>query len=126
MQKTAYEVRISDWSSDVCSSDLRARARRHRAAEDRGVIERHVAIDRHARMFVDQHLFGISRQVEHLVDLSVADAQPRRQIGRASCRERVCQYGVDLGGIRIIKQNTTSTTTIYHIIIQYYYYIKVS
>src|SRR3546814_2577872 len=24
-QKTAYEVRISDWSSDVCSSDLRAR-----------------------------------------------------------------------------------------------------
>src|SRR3546814_1909196 len=30
-QKTAYEMRISDWSSDVCSSDLRevaARARR--------------------------------------------------------------------------------------------------
>src|SRR3546814_2940403 len=23
-QKTAYEVRISDWSSDVCSSDLHA------------------------------------------------------------------------------------------------------
>src|SRR3546814_19347371 len=27
-QKTAYEMRISDWSSDVCSSDLRARNRR--------------------------------------------------------------------------------------------------
>src|SRR3546814_9865832 len=26
-QKTAYELRISDWSSDVCSSDLRARVR---------------------------------------------------------------------------------------------------
>src|SRR3546814_1541011 len=25
-QKTAYEMRISDWSSDVCSSDLRQRA----------------------------------------------------------------------------------------------------
>src|SRR3546814_1597235 len=25
-QKTAYEVRISDWSSDVCSSDLRRTA----------------------------------------------------------------------------------------------------
>src|SRR3546814_4287280 len=25
-QKTAYEMRISDWSSDVCSSDLHARA----------------------------------------------------------------------------------------------------
>src|SRR3546814_2180752 len=31
-QKTAYEVRISDWSSDVCSSDLVVgqRIRRHR------------------------------------------------------------------------------------------------
>src|SRR3546814_6688281 len=29
MQKTAYEMRISDWSSDVCSSDLLPR--RHRA-----------------------------------------------------------------------------------------------
>src|SRR3546814_6348526 len=26
-QKTAYEVRISDWSSDVCSSDLGSRYR---------------------------------------------------------------------------------------------------
>src|SRR3546814_8742665 len=26
-QKTAYEMRISDWSSDVCSSDLEAEAR---------------------------------------------------------------------------------------------------
>src|SRR3546814_4586400 len=25
-QKTAYEMRISDWSSDVCSSDLREEA----------------------------------------------------------------------------------------------------
>src|SRR3546814_2278058 len=25
-QKTAYEMRISDWSSDVCSSDLRVHA----------------------------------------------------------------------------------------------------
>src|SRR3546814_9927072 len=28
-QKTAYEMRISDWSSDVCSSDLRLRAARN-------------------------------------------------------------------------------------------------
>src|SRR3546814_3550441 len=27
-QKTAYEMRISDWSSDVCSSDLQTRKRR--------------------------------------------------------------------------------------------------
>src|SRR3546814_16923903 len=31
-QKTAYEMRISDWSSDVCSSDLDA------AAEQRAVL----------------------------------------------------------------------------------------
>src|SRR3546814_4162215 len=38
-QKTAYEMRISDWSSDVCSSDLGwprngrlTRMKRHRAA----------------------------------------------------------------------------------------------
>src|SRR3546814_3423097 len=29
-QKTAYEMRISDWSSDVCSSDLRDRGDPHR------------------------------------------------------------------------------------------------
>src|SRR3546814_8218195 len=27
-QKTAYELRISDWSSDVCSSDLKALKRK--------------------------------------------------------------------------------------------------
>src|SRR3546814_10885432 len=30
-QKTAYEMRISDWSSDVCSSDLVRAAEKHRA-----------------------------------------------------------------------------------------------
>src|SRR3546814_5548938 len=39
-QKTAYEMRISDWSSDVCSSDLKGfallRARNSRA-DDQGV-----------------------------------------------------------------------------------------
>src|SRR3546814_13196671 len=32
-QKTAYEMRISDWSSDVCSSDLAARVRRRGTAD---------------------------------------------------------------------------------------------
>src|SRR3546814_1147260 len=31
-QKTAYEMRISDWSSDVCSSDLRRGHGRHAPA----------------------------------------------------------------------------------------------
>src|SRR3546814_7543231 len=33
-QKTAYEMRISDWSSDVCSSDLH----RARACDNRGRV----------------------------------------------------------------------------------------
>src|SRR3546814_11064194 len=33
-QKTAYEMRISDWSSDVCSSDLQGFRRQGRARRD--------------------------------------------------------------------------------------------
>src|SRR3546814_3147163 len=33
-QKTAYEMRISDWSSDVCSSDLHFPIARHRGRDD--------------------------------------------------------------------------------------------
>src|SRR3546814_15568609 len=37
--------------------------------------------------------------------VTASPARPRfPQIGRASCRERVCQYGVDLGGRRTIKK----------------------
>src|SRR3546814_6065114 len=36
-QKTAYEMRISDWSSDVCSSDLALRGHRARQVRDRAV-----------------------------------------------------------------------------------------
>src|SRR3546814_6037946 len=33
-QKTAYEMRISDWSSDVCSSDLGLRTHRAESGGD--------------------------------------------------------------------------------------------
>src|SRR3546814_19372346 len=41
-QKTAYEMRISDWSSDVCSSDLPrgARVSADRSAEAQAVRQR--------------------------------------------------------------------------------------
>src|SRR3546814_1915053 len=44
-QKTAYEMRISDWSSDVCSSDLSSRAPRNSLASRARPISR-----RRARM----------------------------------------------------------------------------
>src|SRR3546814_7279684 len=46
-QKTAYEMRISDWSSDVCSSDLLLNAgtgeHQPRIARQCGVLAGHVA-----------------------------------------------------------------------------------
>src|SRR3546814_14216146 len=42
-QKTAYEMRISDWSSDVCSSDLFLELARQRLR--RILVERLAAID---------------------------------------------------------------------------------
>src|SRR3546814_4893275 len=36
-QKTAYEMRISDWSSDVCSSDLAARLHAARCSLPAGI-----------------------------------------------------------------------------------------
>src|SRR3546814_8309787 len=43
-QKTAYEMRISDWSSDVCSSDLvRAQADSRRIGEAIGICGHRLA-----------------------------------------------------------------------------------
>src|SRR3546814_6260491 len=38
-QKTAYEMRISDWSSDVCSSDLAAHRPRPASAPSRARLQ---------------------------------------------------------------------------------------
>src|SRR3546814_11677523 len=57
-QKTAYEMRISDWSSDVCSSDLPAGHGR----EPAGPLARHAdgySKDAAARVWLDrQYLLG--------------------------------------------------------------------
>src|SRR3546814_7929228 len=73
-QKTAYEMRISDWSSDVCSSDLPDRPCAGGPGRD---------ADRSRR-----------RPRPGPGHRSRRGACPSRrgEIGRASCRERVCQY----------------------------------
>src|SRR3546814_4765946 len=45
-QKTAYEMRISDWSSDVCSSDLAARIGRLAEADHQDVARDAEIFDR--------------------------------------------------------------------------------
>src|SRR3546814_6426202 len=83
-QKTAYEMRISDWSSDVCSSDLRPG---EGAVE--GVGHRHAV--RGAGPVVldgDGEADGLAGTDRRVVGVLLDDD---RQIGRASCRARVCQ-----------------------------------
>src|SRR3546814_5435118 len=48
-QKTAYEMRISDWSSDVCSSDLKRIGQRLSAARPVRETNQQLAIIDHAR-----------------------------------------------------------------------------
>src|SRR3546814_6759374 len=91
-QKTAYEMRISDWSSDVCSSDLRDRDhdRHGREQVDRQRVRRSSAVG----VALDLVLGGLGQDLEGLGELGhrIDLAHPGQEIGRASCRERGCQY----------------------------------
>src|SRR3546814_6134672 len=44
-QMTAYEMRISDWSSDVCSSDLNRLQVRHLVARHVGALDQDEHVD---------------------------------------------------------------------------------
>src|SRR3546814_7719072 len=84
-QKTAYEMRISDWSSDVCSSDLQvvAEADRIHRAVGRGQRHDHQeaaggALDAHALLGhrTRQPRLDAADAVLHL-DLRLADRRSR-------------------------------------------------
>src|SRR3546814_5052735 len=81
-QKTAYEMRISDWSSDVCSSDLLAQEGGTGPLTPTGAVPGH-------RRFADAVPPGLSF---HYAVAGIARPEQWEEIGRASCRERVCQY----------------------------------
>src|SRR3546814_3278419 len=85
-QKTAYEMRISDWSSDVCSSDLASfRCDYARAiATNLAGITRDVSAE-----WRDRPAGGRDTSLDLFKSLYTA---VELEIGRASCRERVCQY----------------------------------
>src|SRR3546814_3053226 len=119
-------MRISDWSSDVCSSDLASlggewqavqilRAGGERAADIRPLVRLNVSVvvGEGERMEAGSHGGGGRIAYETLLDpahwqagvdealrqalvnLAAVDtpAGEMPEIGRASCRERVCQYG---------------------------------
>src|SRR3546814_6654780 len=88
-QKTAYEMRISDWSSDVCSSDLLVQG-----LLDDGTVQLEPLTFIRGRTFA--RTFAIldeAQNVEYGVLRSLASrlGEGSKQIGRASCRERGCQ-----------------------------------
>src|SRR3546814_19232376 len=124
-QKTAYELRISDWSSDVCSSDLVRRVLVAGVFDPAQVVgirvhqqpcARHVeqwpplpavgeALPRpHYRESVRSGGTQCAQQDGFGLVVSVVGERERfavvervceciaPEIGRASCRERVCQY----------------------------------
>src|SRR3546814_12905237 len=103
-------MRISDWSSDVCSSDLTAKIALERLDADADRMKV-VSVAVVAEMLVDEGFLHAEEtvgamagprraHVEHApfgyVDM--VDIIGKRQaifdieIGRASCRERVCKY----------------------------------
>src|SRR3546814_5908038 len=91
-QKTAYEMRISDWSSDVCSSDLDVLTGLwHRTISGRANQDRAIHLGS-----TGDHVFYVVG-VTWAVNVCVVTHgrivfNVSGEIGRASCRERVCQY----------------------------------
>src|SRR3546814_17943136 len=114
-QKTAYEMRISDWSSGVCSSDLAAaphfpesalealstgppepQAGRRHDEQDDPLEADHIFADRPGQqLFVDHEQpfhrpGGQAAVADDTAAIGVARGEDRRlEIGRGSCRERV-------------------------------------
>src|SRR3546814_8413613 len=97
-------MRISDWSSDVCSSDLHDYGKCHLLA----ILGRYWPTSSHhivclvddadlasqnkypaLNAIVCRDLYTLLRQITRPVPCCHIQ---ETQIGRASCRERVCQY----------------------------------
>src|SRR3546814_1688294 len=88
-QKTAYEMRISDWSSDVCSSDLRQRfgfrlhLRRRTELGKQRIKLRHVA----ALEIIHRIVQGVRAQLQ--------TRSEERRVGKecvSTCRSRWSPY----------------------------------
>src|SRR3546814_12088126 len=96
-------MRMSDWSSDVCSSDLAVRVldlgevdlleachqrQRHRLG---GLVDR--AEDEHGdAVDAARGVAALGVSLGILRDRNLARRGGNAKIGRASCRESVCQY----------------------------------
>src|SRR3546814_18422188 len=109
-------MRISDWSSDVCSSDLGKRRskmipffnRQFREFMKCPVCDAQIRLRRSTapRFFIAEMLMCLRCGHDHHFPLTwlfsrASDAsEASSQIGRVSCRERVCLY-VSISGVAV-------------------------
>src|SRR3546814_2770964 len=91
-QKTAYEMRISDWSSDVCSSDLQLGAVADEVVDVGGEHRVAGVVDDHDRL-------GEGSEFDDLLavgDAALAvDRSEERRVGKecvSTCRSRWSPY----------------------------------
>src|SRR3546814_1576703 len=80
-QKKAYVLRISDWSSDVCSSDLGCCVRANTPSPKASF-----SVCTRSSAPTTAWLRGLSPTTRCVRPVT------KLKIGRASCRESVCQY----------------------------------
>src|SRR3546814_13368652 len=102
-------MRISDWSSDVCSSDLAAKAKVFGLELEQTIAPtQHLSLQLNyayvlpeydswsdPRSGADQSKTPFYFTPKHSGSATLSYTQPLGgdvEIGRASCRERVCQY----------------------------------
>src|SRR3546814_18884041 len=108
-------MRISDWSSDVCSSDLRLRPGLHRLEASSPRLARFSNVRRPCIRHLQKSDFSSNGQINgELMSDSEKDAAQAEQealeyvnakIGRATCRERVCQYvKISVVAVRVKKK----------------------
>src|SRR3546814_10677403 len=99
-QMTAYEMRISDWSSDVCSSDLYAmEVKRQLDVLDRQLAE-HEYIAGSDYTIADMAIWpwygalakGLVYDAGEFLQVDDYKNVQRWKIGRETCRERGWQY----------------------------------
>src|SRR3546814_17116730 len=113
-QKTAYEMRISDWSSDVCSSDLLHPFRIDQQLVDNPGETRQREVQRDRRVGTDE---ALDRGVRDVALMPQSPVFHRRHgVGAADARlpgarksvvsGKSVAVSVDLGGRSTIKNKT--------------------
>src|SRR3546814_20135367 len=110
-QKTAYEMRISDWSSDVCSSDLgepdpAGLAACAQRANDLMALSRERIADEMLKLLTaPDPAPTVKLMLAHRILEPVLPET--EEIGRASCRARVCPYvSISVVAVYLKKKNS--------------------